>query len=476
MGPGFGHLSRQTELGVAPNAATGVHVQVADKLVNAGDRNLTYLDMGLPSGASRAPGHLKITVDGREAAWSLAGADADGPIRVHFDSRWVPQQSRTVVTDYELQPQFSDRGVVGATSNSFYIADQTALPAWLPPFGIFARASRYPLTRSIEVTTPAEARVLAAGSEGHPVRLGPSIRRVFSLRRPNEPAYVVAGAYREERVAIPGREVIFWTFEPVDEATARAAGARLASTVETFERAFGRLAKRDSPIYVVEVDAAAISSSASETYEGIRAASFPRGVLLDRLALARGLNSAPVLEAAEYELANIWFGWRAQPDSESRILLGRGIGLFAVALAAEARGGASARQEQVGRLLRAYDRARREAADGPLLNVPINAARGLQSADAYRAALFFVALEDLAGRDHFAEALRRFWTDMADQELSAGELRSVLEAATGRDLADVFHTWLDRSGIPNDFRMRYAPSLEVSRTMAASPYRNKNQF
>jgi hypothetical protein len=35
-------------------------------------------------------------------------------------------------------------------------------------------------------------------------------------------------------------------------------------------------------------------------------------------------------------------------------------------------------------------------------------------------------------------------------------LRSALEAETGRNLAGVFHAWLDHAGIPADFRARYA--------------------
>jgi hypothetical protein len=73
--------------------------------------------------------------------------------------------------------------------------------------------------------------------------------------------------------------------------------------------------------------------------EGIISASFPHGVLLDGRTIAQGISSEPVLELAEYELASSWFGWRTRASLESKIVLERGIGLFAVVRAAEARGG-----------------------------------------------------------------------------------------------------------------------------------------
>ena len=186
------------------------------------------------------------------------------------------------------------------------------------------------------------------------------------------------------------------------------------------------------------------------------AASFPEGVLLDRDAFAQGLAREPVLEAAEDGMARIWFGWYGQPGEQSRILLGRGMGLFAVALGAEARGGESARREEVARLLADYNRARSPSGESSLSAIPAGATAEQQTAGAYRAALFWTSLEDQVGRENFAKAMRRYWIAMKGQPLDVPELRSALEAAAGRDFAQTFRTWLDRPGIPDDFRARYS--------------------
>ena len=45
-----------------------------------------------------------------------------------------------------------------------------------------------------------------------------------------------------------------------------------------------------------------------------------------------------MLQLAEYELARTWFGWRVRPRPEAQILMGRGMGLFGLVIAAEGRG------------------------------------------------------------------------------------------------------------------------------------------
>jgi len=81
---------------------------------------------------------------------------------------------------------------------------------------------------------------------------------------------------------------------------------------------------------------------------------------------------------------------------------------------------------------------------------------GLLDLDAFEAALFFVALEDTVGADHLTSALRRMFRAREGVEVSPADLRSAMEAASGRDLAAMFHDWLDRLVVPDDFRTRYA--------------------
>ena len=77
------------------------------------------------------------------------------------------------------------------------------------------------------------------------------------------------------------------------------------------------------------------------------------------------------------------------------------------------------------------------------------------------AALFFVALEDLCGHDNLRAALRDIIHDRAGSDTGYEELRAATESASGKDLAEMFRTWLVQPGIPGDFRARYSIASEA---------------
>jgi len=468
LGPGFGHVRRQVAVRADMAEAAQVHVRIADELVNAGNRELPYLDVDSPAGRAVDRGRLTILVDGRELQVSSLNSEPSAPQRIRFVLPWVPKQRQTLFLDYDLPAGSSDGGIIGATAEGFYIADRFAFPVYLPPVGIFVRSDSQARAQSIEVTAPAEFRVLASGRERRTIRSGETTVRQFRLSPADFPVYVIAGRYLEQNVKTSHGSVIFWTFRPLDAPAAQAAAARLAATAVTFGQVFGPLAKNSWPVRIVELPTPTAPSRA--TGSEIAAGSFPQGVLLDGRSITQGIASEPVLERAEYELAGSWFGWRTRPSLESKILLGSGIGLFAVARAAEARGGEAARRKQVEQLLARYDAARQEAADGALLKLSAGLSREQEATNSYRAALFLLALEDLAGREGFDRVLRRIWMAMAGKEIAVAELRSAIEAETGRDLGAVFRAWLNGPGLPGDFRARYAASPErrasISETVA----------
>ena len=81
----------------------------------------------------------------------------------------------------------------------------------------------------------------------------------------------------------------------------------------------------------------------------------------------QGIANEAVLQLAEYELARTWFGWRVRPRPEAQILMGRGVGLFGLVIAAEGRGAGPASQHgrvPGGSLRRGARRRARQTADG----------------------------------------------------------------------------------------------------------------
>ena len=255
--------------------------------------------------------------------------------------------------------------------------------------------------------------------------------------------------------------VNFWTFQPLDAQQARTAAARLSSSMRALEDFFGPASKGKTVVHIVEAPGD-LPAEFGEEPSGAGGTSFPNGVLLDSRAFSQGIANEAVLALTEYELARTWFGWRVRPRPEAQILMGRGVGLFGLVLAAEARG-QDQRGFAIASLLERYDQARHIAADRRLLEPPAGYSRAERISTGYRAALFFVALEDLCGHANLRVAFREIVRARANDDVGYEELRAALESASGRDLAEMFHAWLIRPGIPDDFRVRYSkpPSAQL---------------
>jgi aminopeptidase N len=143
--------------------------------------------------------------------------------------------------------------------------------------------------------------------------------------------------------------------------------------------------------------------------------------------------------------------------------MGRGAQLFGLVVAAEARA-EDQRRQMVSSLLERYDAARRTAPDQPLIEPPSGYSTAQRITTGYKAALFFVALEDVCGRENFRAALTNIVRALGGSEAGSEELRAAAEAASGRNLAEMFRTWIGHPGIPEDFRARY-----TSPPIAAGP-------
>lgn len=453
LGPGFNHAYRSVDVSATSIEPTHIHVQVSDKLENIGDRSLTYLDVALPDGPSFGTSNVSVTVGGKAVAGRRVTQESGPSLRIPFEPPWPQGERREIAFAYDLEPAPEGRGVVAATADGFYLADPNVFPAWQAPLGPFARASLRAQTEQLEVTVPADFRVLGVGREQHIEHDGESVRHRFEMLGAEFPPYLVAGRYQEQRVETESGAVIFWTRESLDEKTARVAGQRLAATNSTYEEVFGSVARNHLPVQVVETSA--VLAPIVVLTPNISAASFPEGVLFDHRAIALGLASGSVLDLADYELARTWFGWHVRPRPEADLLLGRGMALFAALHAAESRGGAPARQQEIVRLIATYDSLGTANDEKPGFGPAVGFSRQEATAKSYKGALFLLSLEEIAGEDKFHSAVRRILTDMAGQEIGSAELRSAVEGEAGRNLAGEFHAWLDHPGLPPEFRAHY---------------------
>jgi hypothetical protein len=370
-----------------------------------------------------------------------------------FDPVWEQKEKRKIVTEWDLVPESSVRGTIVASPDGFFVADETALPLWQTPNGIFARGGAKPDREILTIFVPPDFRVLAPGKPQKTSAEGNYAARRFLI----DPGYdfipyVVAGRYQEKLIQAREGQVQFWTFHPIDTPVAQIAANRLASSMKTLTEFFGRAPMEKVAVRIVEAPAVLPDEFGSSLDPG--AVSFPEGVLLDPRAFQQGIANEPILQLAEYELARTWFGWRVRPFPEAQILMGRGMGLFGLVIAAEGRG-QDQRRAMIASLIDRYDESRATTPDKRLMEPPAGYSRAERISTGYRAALFIVALEDLCGHDNLRAALRDIIHDRAASDTSYEDLRAAVEAASGRDLAEMFRTWLVQPGIPEDFRAHY---------------------
>lgn len=457
LGPGFRLRSRQLTFPDAAAPSAKVHMRVTERMENTGNRALPYLDVSLPTAIDLAKNNLAIRVDGKSIILMAESQDPAAPFRVQFDPPWPARQPREIVLEYDLATDPVSGGVALVTPNGFYLADPRALPFWLTPVGFFASGNVLSRDERFEVTLPADFRVLASGRQQR--KRAPDGSFLYRFRTSGEeiPSFVIAGRYQEQLVRTGTGNLLFWTFQPLDPSVAQMVAGRLTATAAAFSSVFGPL---PTPGLLRVVEAPADLFSPARSGQSVEAASFPQGLLMGPSAFEQGLASELVLQATEAELVRIWFGWRVPLRSDVDTLLGRGLGLFAVALAAEARGGQAARRLEIVRLLAEFDRARGAGSDDPLLQSPEQSTPQQLAANALKAALFLADLDDLAGQNKFEEAMRRLQLAIAGRglTLSLDDFRSSLELSTGSPMAGVFRQWLNNPGVPDAFRDRYSTS------------------
>jgi len=360
---------------------------------------------------------------------------------------------RKVVTEWDLVPESSARGTIVASRDGFFVADETALPVWQTPIGVFPRGGRDPAKELLTVFSPPDFRVLAPGKALKRAMDGNYVVQRFLINPDIDfIPYVVAGRYQEKVIQSRRGEVQFWTVRPLDGPAAQTAAERLSYTMTTLREFYGPSSKEKGAIRIAEAPVELPAEFGVSLDPG--AVSFPEGVLLDPRIFQQGIAKEEVLQLAEYELARTWFGWRVRPRPEAQILMGRGVGVFGLVIAAEGRG-QGARRGMIVSLVDRYDQARAAAPDKRLMEPPEGYSRAERISTGYRGALFLVALEDLCGHDNLRAALRDVIRAREGSDTGYEELRAAAEIESGKDLGEMFRKWLVEPGIPEDFRARY---------------------
>ena len=449
-------MRESREVHFVPTGSPELHITGRFTLHNLGNIDLPFADVTLPEENAFGRRNVRVEVDGHEVAPENIPAEyqQDNPnaVRIPFSPTWQPKRSLDLVIEYDLVSPEDAGSRITLGEDEFHLGSRGWFPILQPPKHAFSPFPKRPNVAVYTVRVPSNFLVLARGTPKGQKKQGAETEYRFRLLKDDLPPYVIAGKYVESPAGRSPDSAAFWTLKPLPSDPSKAA-KEMAQAWDILEKDFGPLDRSMSAPHVVESPELRRHTSGDEP--GPAAAAFPGGVLVNPAALALGTESDQFLEMVTHSLAHNWFGDEMYPAPDAALGLGEGLPEYATIVIEEARNGTSGRRERIERYLKEYDEARKSA-DEKLLGITmLTDPPGERRIALAKAPLFFVALEDACGPEAMRDGLKQMVELLRGQEASYDSLRSALETASGKDLAEVFRVWLNQKDVPQDFRERY---------------------
>jgi hypothetical protein len=459
LAPGYRVVKESREVRFVPGGAPEVRVHAQFTLVNSGTTDLQFLDANLPNEKEYGRADLRAELDGRPAALAPLPeeyqSESPNALRLAFDPAWKQGKTIQVALDYAFRTPADSGTRISLGADTFHLGSRGWFPELLPPKHFMSPDPARPDKSEYTVRIPEGYGVLAGGTPAGFKRDHDEAILRYRLRAPDLPPFIVAGRYVPSTHLVRPGITIFWTLSPIKEDTS-AAGAQIAAAWATLQSDFGPLdADKKSGTHVPHIVEAPGVRSHVARGPGPAAAAFPGGALVNPEALDLGLNSPEFLEMVTHALAHNWFGDQMYPAEYAGVGLSEGLPEYATIVVEESREGAEGRHARIMRYLNEYDAAVRGGTEQPLAVTRLTDPPEVRRIGLAKAPLFFAALEDECGESAMHHGLARMVALLRGREVGYDDLRSALEEASGKKLGEVFRTWLNQKGIPQDFRERY---------------------
>jgi aminopeptidase N len=371
---------------------------------------------------------MRATVDGKPLAppragamqaWRVAGGGS-APRRIEYEWRGMLAA---------LDASLDHRQVLVAAEPASG-AEGTFLPdssGWYPR--VSGALARYRVT----IELPQGQRGLVAGRLAEESESEGRYRARFEFLHPADGIDLMAGPYRVEAKTMHGaggRPIALRTyFHPQ---VAELAGAYLESVA-------GYIALYESWIGDYPFTEFSVVSSPTPTGFGMPTLTY-LGVEVLRLPFIRAISLG-------HEVLHNWWGNGVYPDY-ARGNWSEGLTTFMADYAYRERDGADAAREMRLSWLRDFA-ALAPAQDAALARFTSRRHGAEQIVGYHKAAMVFLMLRDVIGREAFDRGIREFWREQRFRVASWAELRRAFEGASGRDLTAFFEQWVQRPGAPS---------------------------
>ncbi len=461
-------VKKQTEdVHFVASGAPELQIRSTYTLQNTGTAPLDFIDVDLPNEKVFGRAGMRVTIDGKPASANPLPAEYQAALpdalRISFSSPFAVKERRELVVEYTFRAPVLSGPQITLNSDNFHLGTRGWLPVMISPNHVLSPEPLRPEKTQYTIRVPNDFQVVARGARAGTKKDGAETEYRYKLGPNDFNIYIVAGRYVDSAGAAGGKDAVtFWTSKPLSEVPAHAA-SEVAGAWDVMQKQFGPLDKNVRAAHVVESEG---FGRQGPNTDSATALSFPGGALVNPAALALGVNSGEFLSLATQAVAEGWFSDRVYPASNAAIGIGGGLSGYASIVVDEARGGDSARRARIAGYIRRYDAAVKnldgQQRNGKLLEEePISATLpddpyAQRAISLAKAPLLYVALDDQCGGDKVRKGIVEMMHIMAGQEVDYEVLRSSVEHSCGKDFAATFRVWLNHTGIPQDFRERYA--------------------
>jgi hypothetical protein len=464
LAPGYQILKESREVRFRPGPPPELRVRSSYTLQNTGLSDLAFIDVIFPDEKIYGRTSLHVEWNGHEVTPEKLPAEYQqehpDTLRLPCEPPWARKEQRSLQIDYSFVAPAEQGARITLGAANFHLGSRGWIPLPQPPNRVLAPYPARPPKTFYSVRVPDNFLVLGGGTNAGRKKAGGETEYRFELRKNDLPAYIVAGRYVDSAArgkAADGAEVSFWTLQPL-QGDPSAAARSIAAAWSALQKTFGPLDKNIPRPHIVE--SAELRARSGEENQAA-AASFPGGALVNSTALELGFQNEELTQEINRALAHSWFGVEMYPAPDAAVGIGEGLPNYATIVVDEASGGQPARRRRIRQFLNAYEAAVQQSAGTPnaeesIVTTMLYDSFARRRMAAAKAALFFIALEDAYGEAPVRSGLAQVVALLRGKEVGFNDLRAALEQTTGQNLAEPFRVWLYSTGIPQDFRDRYA--------------------
>lgn len=387
-------------------------------------------------------------------------------LELRLPETWAVKQQRSLVLDYNLATGSHLGSFLSVSSESFFAYPDSWNPELLPPKHLFGSGGTPPKKWTITVRVPAGYLVHASGAAGKHSRSSDEWLYSFNQHPRGFALFAVGGKYVEQEGRVGDQRILIWTFHTASTTAIQATISAVASRARYYESEYGSLTSEDRAIRVLEC----VPPS-----ESFGCGALPQTIMVHQNWVARGLSDPEFYEDVNFELAYTWFGGAARIRFDESPLPMDALAPYAGWEAQAFAEGGSARNERIRSLIADFDRHIASCNEKVVLSLSAGSTGCSYPAAWTKSGLFFFALEDHAGRAPFHAALKQMLESRRGLDLGLQDLIAAVDSETQRPQGPFVRAWLKHSGIPDDFRERYAGMATAQPTGSAANSTKEHQ-